>query len=123
MQHRSVTPLKYLEHLKWFNFLRSLFSQEVMSYHDRALHLKYSEKNSVHGVKVSKYGVFSGPYFPVFGLNTGKVKVVKISLLKELRKEFYAWSFKLYENCRVKFFEFFGIRFLFLIWTQLFCEV
>ena len=22
--------------------------------------------------KVSKYGVFSGPYFPVFGLNTGK---------------------------------------------------
>ena len=24
------------------------------------------------GWKVSKYGVFSGPYFPVFGLNTGK---------------------------------------------------
>ena len=22
-------------------------------------------------LKVSKYGVFSGPYFPVFGLNTG----------------------------------------------------
>ena len=22
--------------------------------------------------KVSKYGVFSGPYFPAFGLNTGK---------------------------------------------------
>ena len=22
--------------------------------------------------KVSKYGVFAGPYFPVFGLNTGK---------------------------------------------------
>ena len=22
--------------------------------------------------KVSKYGAFSGPYFPVFGLNTGK---------------------------------------------------
>ena len=22
--------------------------------------------------KVSKYGVFSGPYFPVFGMNTGK---------------------------------------------------
>ena len=21
---------------------------------------------------MSKYGVFSGPYFPVFGLNTGK---------------------------------------------------
>ena len=27
---------------------------------------------SSHGVKSSKYGVFSGPYFPVFGLNTGK---------------------------------------------------
>ena len=25
---------------------------------------------SSHGVKVSKYGVFSGPYFFVFGLNT-----------------------------------------------------
>ena len=23
-------------------------------------------------LKESKYGVFSGPYFPVFGLNTGK---------------------------------------------------
>ena len=23
-------------------------------------------------LKVSKYGVISGPYFPVFGLNTGK---------------------------------------------------
>ena len=23
-----------------------------------------------HWVRVSKYGVFSGPYFPVFGLNT-----------------------------------------------------
>ena len=22
--------------------------------------------------KVSKYGVISGPYFPIFGLNTGK---------------------------------------------------
>ena len=58
MQHRSVTPLKYLEHLKWFNFLRSLFSQEVMSYHDRALHLKYSEKNSVHGVESVQIRVF-----------------------------------------------------------------
>ena len=26
----------------------------------------------LHCVKVSKYGVISGPYFPVFGLNTGK---------------------------------------------------
>ena len=27
--------------------------------------------------KVSKYGVFSGPYFPVFGLNTGKYGTAK----------------------------------------------
>ena len=27
-------------------------------------------KTSVHCVKVFKYGVFSGPYFPVFVLNT-----------------------------------------------------
>ena len=27
--------------------------------------------------KLSKYGVFSGPYFPVFGLNTGKYELEK----------------------------------------------
>ena len=30
--------------------------------------------------KVSKYGVISGPYFPVFGLNTGKIIQEKFSL-------------------------------------------
>ena len=29
-------------------------------------------KGSCTAWKVSKYGVISGPYFPVFGLNTGK---------------------------------------------------
>ena len=28
--------------------------------------------NATTALKVSKYGVISGPYFPVFGLNTGK---------------------------------------------------
>ena len=27
--------------------------------------------------KLSKYGVFSGSYFPVFGLNTGKYRAEK----------------------------------------------
>ena len=31
--------------------------------------------------KVFKYGVFSGPYFPVFGLNTGKYGPEKTSYL------------------------------------------
>ena len=26
----------------------------------------------ITALKVYKYGIFSGPYFPVFGLNTGK---------------------------------------------------
>ena len=30
---------------------------------------------------MSKYRVFSGPYFPVFGLNTGKYVPEKISYL------------------------------------------
>ena len=30
--------------------------------------------------KVSKYRVFSGPYFPVFGLNTGKYRPEKNSV-------------------------------------------
>ena len=34
---------------------------------------KYQSQQIFHAArKVSKYGVFSGPYFPVFGLNTGK---------------------------------------------------
>ena len=40
-----------------------------------------SEKNALmdkyHCVKVSKYGVFSGPYLPVLGLNTGKYGLEK----------------------------------------------
>ena len=31
--------------------------------------------------KVSKYGVFSGPYFPAFGLNTGKYGLEKTPYL------------------------------------------
>ena len=30
--------------------------------------------NYEHCVKMSKYGVISGPYFSVFGLNTGKYR-------------------------------------------------
>ena len=35
--------------------------------------------------KVSKYGVFSGPYFPVFGLNTG-IYAVNLRIQSEYRK-------------------------------------
>ena len=31
----------------------------------------YANADTNPAWKVSKYGVFSGPYFPVFGLNTG----------------------------------------------------
>ena len=37
--------------------------------------------NKVTAWKVSKHGVFSGPYFPVFGLNTGKYEQEKIPYL------------------------------------------
>ena len=43
-------------------FLLTLFSIEV----------------SYTAWKVSKYGVFSGPYFPVFGLNTGRYLSLRI---------------------------------------------
>ena len=37
--------------------------------------LNLSAKTYLHTVwKVSKYGVISGPYLPVFGLNTGKYR-------------------------------------------------
>ena len=34
---------------------------------------------------MSKYGVFSGPYFPVFGLNTGKYGLEKTPYLVTLQ--------------------------------------
>ena len=37
--------------------------------------------------KVSKYGVFSGPYFPVFGLNTGKYGPEKAPYLEGSESE------------------------------------
>ena len=38
------------------------------------MHAKQSNEFQYHNTewKVSKYGVISGAYFPVFGLNTGK---------------------------------------------------
>ena len=42
--------------------------------------------------KVSKYGVFSGPYFPAFGLNTGKNRPKKTriwTLFSDRRKHDY----------------------------------
>ena len=34
--------------------------------------------------KVSKYGVFTGPYFPVFGQNTGKYGPEKNSVFEHI---------------------------------------
>ena len=38
--------------------------------------------------KVSKYGVFTGPYFPAFGLNTGKYGPEKTPYLDTFRAVF-----------------------------------
>ena len=50
------------------NYIRKCFGKQFDQ--------KYSEKNYcwsiITALKVYKYRVFSGPYFPVFGLNTGK---------------------------------------------------
>ena len=46
----------------------------------------YSEDYSNHSWKVSKYGVLSGPYFPVFGLNTGNYGPEKTPYLKRILK-------------------------------------
>ena len=50
-----------------WNGLKTLSHPEVIHYFFQL------ETNSLSTAwKVSKYGVISGPYFPVFGLNTGK---------------------------------------------------
>ena len=44
-----------------------------------------SIQNSITTKKVSKYGVFSGPYFPVFGRNT-EIYRVNLRIQSEYRK-------------------------------------
>ena len=61
-------------------------------------------KNMLIAWKVSKYGVFSGPYFPVFGMNTERYEVslriqfeyMKIQTRKNLISEDEDWYFPLY---------------------------
>ena len=46
-----------------------------MDISDSKVSMDVASKCNIYGItawKVSKYGVLSGPYFPVFGLNTGK---------------------------------------------------
>ena len=92
---------------------------------------KYREKNQhcVKSVQIRSYFCISCIWSEYRKIRTRKNSVFghfsrseNRSFKIELSKEFYAWSFKVYENCRFKFFEFFGIQFLFLIWAQLFCE-
>ena len=57
------------------NYFKSSLENFHKSLSFREICVKYSKKNSV-GIltvwKLSKYGVTSGSYFPVFGLKTGK---------------------------------------------------
>ena len=47
-------------------------SGEIISFYEEenSINLIYCLAETAAAWKVSKYGVFSGPYFPVFGLNT-----------------------------------------------------
>ena len=51
---------------------REIFWQKVLSYMFDWLLNKYLQLVKKTAWKVSKYGVISGPYFPVFSPNTGK---------------------------------------------------
>ena len=44
--------------------------------------------------KVSRYGIFSGPYFPAFGLNTGKYGPEKTPYLDTFRAVALFLSFR-----------------------------
>ena len=45
---------------------------DLTDLYNHLITMKYCNRICYTGWKVSKYGVISGPYFPVFGLNTGK---------------------------------------------------
>ena len=52
--------------------------------------------------KVSKYKVFSGPYFPVFGLNTGKYGLEKTLYLDTIHAELLHNTYFLHEQQLLK---------------------
>ena len=57
------------------NFLTHIYIAELaeINYEQMIILFEYFWVLASHNAwKVSKYWVFSGPYFPVFGLNTGK---------------------------------------------------
>ena len=43
-----------------------------LTLHETGISCRVETSQLITARKMSKYGVFSGPYFPVFGLNTGK---------------------------------------------------
>ena len=47
--------------------------------------MPYQDNGWNHCVKTSKYGIFSGLYFPVFELNTGKIRTWKTPYLDIFR--------------------------------------
>ena len=57
--------------------LQSIWNVEEFSSSDVIIAVIELLSKSIIAWKVSKYGVFFGPYFPVFGLNTGKYRAEK----------------------------------------------
>ena len=62
---------------------------------------------SIHCVKLSKYGVFSGPYFSAFGLNTEREKCPnkEFFLVRIFRMEFGHFSRSDQVDYMIKIFE------------------
>ena len=57
------------------NITNLWFSNVLMGYGKETLASKTNFSQVVTASKVSNYGVFSGPYFPVFGLRKKKLRI------------------------------------------------
>ena len=72
-----VKPGKYTIIIPWLNHHQLQIGNDYSR--SKLNLLKIKSPDHYTASKVSKYGIFSGPYFPVFSLNTGKCSSEKTS--------------------------------------------
>ena len=80
-----------LKLLQWFEIAHSNLTYKF-SLISISILLKFLTMKDT-GWKGSKYGVFSGPYFLVFGLTTGKYEPEKTPHLDTFRAVWFSWDF------------------------------
>ena len=98
---KTTFHLSFLKEKEYSHNFKASREEAIVMRHER-IKINYLKKYlrksflvSLHiAWKVSKYGVISGPYFPVFGLNTGKYGP-EITLFTQWQADILQFHYKL----------------------------